>query len=154
MREAVHASRVGEQVKLQIRVVAASLCHGAKGFAWKNQCGFAAEFNDFLDGVRIPGAQVLNHNISFLTDILGHRFETLRRMLILMPVERAFLPQIEVADQQDGDVDHHLHEPVHADTRRYFYKVTVNVGPWIQKDGFHVEKNENHRDEIKSHGYR
>jgi len=97
-------------------------------------------------------AQVLGHNISALAGILGHRFEVLRRRLILMPIERAFFPQIEVTHQKYGDVYHNFQEAVHADTGGHSYKVPVNIRPGIQEDGFHVEKNENHRHQIESYG--
>src|SRR5713101_1714302 len=63
----------------------------------------------------------------------------------MVPVESALLPEIEVTNQQDGNVKHHLCEakPV---------QVPKDVSPRIQEDGFHVEKDENHRHEIKFDG--
>jgi hypothetical protein len=57
-------------------MVAAVLGHGSQDFAGDNDGGLTAEFNHFLDGVRIPGTQVLGHNTSFLAGILGHRFRS------------------------------------------------------------------------------
>ena len=152
MRKSVNACGIGDQVKLQIRMVATAFGHGPQYLPRQNDGRFAAEFNHFLDGVWIPRTQVLDDNISALAGILGHRFESLRRRLVLMPVERAFFPQIEVPDQKDGDVYHHFREAVHPDARRHLDQVAVDVRPWIQKNGFHVEKYENHRHQIKSYG--
>src|SRR6202012_1707159 len=69
-----------------------------------------------------------------------------------MPVERAFFPQIDVTDQQDGDVDEHLYVAVNAKSMRYLEHIAVNVGPRVQKDRLDVEQDEHHRDEIKLHG--
>src|ERR1700676_2718312 len=129
VREAVDASGIGKQVKLEFRVVATALGHRPQDFAGKYEGGLAAEFNHFFDAVWIPRAQVLGHNTSALARILGHRFETLRRRLILMPVERAFFPQIEETPQKYGNVYHHFKKAIQADTRRHSYQVPVNVGP-------------------------
>src|SRR5580658_6553814 len=96
VRVAVHTSCVGEQVKLQFRVVVTALSDRPQDFARKNDRRFAPEFNYFLNSVWIPSTQVLDDNISFLAGTLSHRREALRRRLILMPVERALFPQIEV----------------------------------------------------------
>src|SRR5579864_8520733 len=66
-----------------------------------------------------------------------------------MPVERAFFPQIDIADQQDGDVDEHLYIAVNAKGMRYLEHIAVNVSPRVQKDRLDVEQDKDHRDEIK-----
>ena len=104
MRESVHASGIREQIKLQFRMITAVLGYGPQDFAGHHDGRLTAEFNHFLDGVRIPRTQLLGHNTSALAGILGHRFQALRRRLILMPVQRAFFPQIEVTHQKYGDV--------------------------------------------------
>src|ERR1700744_2027124 len=68
-----------------------------------------------------------------------------------MPVERAFFPQIDVTDQQDGDVDEHLYVAVDSKSVRYLEHIAINVGPRVQKDRLDVEQDEDHRDEIKLH---
>src|SRR5580704_5073625 len=99
----VNASSICNEVKLQFRMIATAFRHGAQNLARENECRFAAEFNHFLDGVWIPRAQMLGHNTSALAGILSHRYEALRRRLILMPVQRALFPKIEGADQKYGD---------------------------------------------------
>jgi len=108
-----------------------SLGYGPQDFSRQNDGRLAPEFDHFLNGVWVPGTQVLDDNTSILAGILGHRFESLRRRLILMPVERAFFPQIEVPDQENRDVDHHLCKAVQTDTRRQFYQIAVDVSPRI-----------------------
>src|ERR1700733_4928232 len=66
-----------------------------------------------------------------------------------MPVERAFFPQIDITDQQDGDVNEHLYIAVNAKSMRYLEHIAVNVGPRVQKDRLDVEQDKDHRDEIK-----
>ena len=128
---AVNAGGIGNQVKLQLRVIATALGHGTQDFARQNERGLAAKFNHFLDRVWIPRTQVLGHNTSALAGILSHRFEALRRRLILVPVQRAFFPKIEVTHQKYGDVYHHFQEAVHAYARRHVNKVPIDVGPRI-----------------------
>jgi hypothetical protein len=111
-RETVKAGGVGKQVELQAVVVATALSDASQVLSGDNDCRLAAEFDHFLDRVRAPRAQPRDYNISILTVAFRHwlRNPALRRLV--MPVERAFFPQIDVSDQEDGDVDEHLHEAV------------------------------------------
>src|ERR1700756_1784958 len=71
----------------------------------------------------------------------------LRRLLA--PVERALFPEINVPDQQDGNVEEHLHVAIHAKGVRYLEHVAVNIRPGIQKNGLNIEQNKDHRYEIE-----
>src|ERR1700680_987321 len=71
----------------------------------------------------------------------------LRRLF--MPVERALLPQVNVPDQEDGDVNDHLDETESSKAQRLLEHVAINIGPRVQEDSFHIEQNENHGYEIE-----
>src|SRR6185437_815599 len=64
---------------------------------------------------------------------------------IFSPIEDAFLPYIEEADQYDADVNQHLPKTEHL-------KVTQDHRPGVEKDGFHVKKNEKHGDQVELDG--
>src|SRR6266853_5949281 len=64
-----------------------------------------------------------------------------------VPVQRPFLPEIEVSHQQDPDVEEHLHEPEPM-------QLAKNVGPRIEEDSFHIKQNKDHRDQIEFYGKR
>ena len=111
-RETVNAGGIGQQVKLKpcsSRQRSATLRNTSSG---DHDGGLTAEFNYFLDRVGAPCAQASDYNISGLTTALRHRFRNPALRRLGMPVERAFFPQIDVSDQEDGDVNEHLHEAV------------------------------------------
>ena len=111
-RETVEARSVGEEVELQAVFVATTFGDVSQILPSDDDRRLTAEFDYFLDGVGAPRAQPGDYNISILTVAFGHwlRNPALRRLV--MPVERAFFPQIDVSDQEDGDVNEHLHEAV------------------------------------------
>src|SRR5260370_243040 len=140
-RITVHAGGIGKKVVMQVGVPAAVFCRGSEEFARHDDRDLAAEFNHFRDRFRVPRTQAFGYNISVFTGRLRHDFESQMRRL-LMPVQRALFPEIQITDQQDGYVEHHLPEAVPPQTAK-------DVGPGVQEDGFHVEQNENHRYEVK-----
>jgi len=111
-RETVNASGIAEQIELQAVFVATAFSNASKEFASDHDGGFTAEFNYFLDRVGAPCAQASDYNISRLTTALRHRFRNPALRRLGVPVERAFFPQIDVSDQEDGDVNEHLYEAV------------------------------------------
>ena len=115
-RETVNARGIAEQIELQAVLVATAFGNASKEFAWDHDGGLTAEFNYFLDRVGAPCAQASDYNISGLTTALRHRFRNPALRRLGMPVERAFFPQIDVSDQEDGDVNEHLHEAVDSKT--------------------------------------
>ena len=62
-----------------------------------------------------------------------------------MPVERALLPEIKVTDQEDGDIEEHLHKAKPL-------QFTKNESPGVEEDGLDVEENEDHGDEVELDG--
>src|SRR6267154_5914909 len=62
-----------------------------------------------------------------------------------MPVQRTLFPKIEIADQQDRDVNHHFIKAISPESAK-------NHRPRVEKNRFHIEKNKNHRDQVKLHG--
>src|SRR4029077_7066820 len=58
---------------------------------------------------------------------------------------RPFLPEIEIAYQQDPDVEEHFHEPKPPQRPE-------DKSPWIQEDGFHIEQNKYNPDQIEFYG--
>jgi len=138
-REAVHAGCVGQQVKLQ--GVATFPRRRAQETMGNNDRGFAAGFDNVFDRFRIPRAQMLDDSISVLVYVLRHSF-SFTRYRLFVPVQRALFPEIEVTNQQDGDVYHHFDKTIQS-------QLAKHVGPRIQKNRFHIEQNENHRDQVK-----
>src|ERR1700691_6118759 len=55
---------------------------------------------------------------------------------LAVPVERALLPEENITNQQDDNVEQHLHKAKHI-------QLVVNKRPRIQKDRFDIEQNEN-----------
>lgn len=70
-----------------------------------------------------------------------------------MPVERAFLPEIDIANQQNCDIKHHFQETKDSGVRMAG-QIFENESPGVQEDGFHVKENEHHGDQVKLHGKR
>src|SRR5882672_1421768 len=105
---------------------------------------FAVKFDHLFDGFWVPGAQMLDHSISVLIDVLRHSF-SLTRSGLLVPVQRALFPEIEVTDQQDGNVYHHFDKAVQSQLAKY-------QRPRIQKNRFHIEQNKDHRHEVELYG--
>src|SRR6266853_6431418 len=64
-----------------------------------------------------------------------------------MPVQRTLFPKIEIADQQDRDVNHHFIKTIAPEGAE-------NDCPRVKKNRFHIEKNKNHSHQIKLHGKR
>src|SRR6185369_12080022 len=63
----------------------------------------------------------------------------------LVPVQRALLPYIEEACQNDPDVYHHLPEAEHT-------QLFQSDSPRVQEDCFDVEQDEQHGHEVELHG--
>src|ERR1700731_150300 len=59
---------------------------------------------------------------------------------LFMPVERPLLPQINVPDQEDSDVNDHLYETKSTEAQRLLKHVAINIGPRVQEDSFHIEQ--------------
>src|SRR5215475_1236819 len=95
-----------------------------------NDGRLAVKFDDLFNRFWIPRAQMLDDSITVLFFVFRHSIQFTRRLL--MPVARALFPEIEVTDQQDGDVNHHLDKAIPAKTAK-------NIGPGIKKNRFHVE---------------
>src|SRR6516225_188609 len=70
-----------------------------------------------------------------------------------MPVQRALLPEIDVSDQEDGDIKHHFYE---AKPPRFHVasQILEDVRPWVKKDGLDVEENEHHGHQVELYGKR
>src|SRR6185436_13050595 len=64
------------------------------------------------------------------------------RSVRIRPVERSFFPDEEKPANDQYDEDQHLDERKHL-------QLAVYHGPWIQKDGFNVEQDENHAHQVK-----
>ena len=122
-RGAVHASGVGQEVVLQLGIPAAAFCRGSEEFSRHHDRGFAPKFNPFHDRFRVPRTQAFGYNIRVLAGRLRHDFESHMRRLFV-PVQRAFFPEIQITDQQDGDVHHHFCKPIPPQTAK-------DVGPGI-----------------------
>src|SRR6267142_533470 len=136
-REAVNAGGVRKQVKL--KCVTTFLCRRAQKPVRQNNGRLAAKFDHVLDGFGIPRAQMLDDSISVLVCVVRHLFSLTRSLLV--PVQRALFPEIEITNQQDGEVYHHFDKAIPSKTAKY-------VGPRIQENSFYVEQNKNHIDQI------
>lgn len=127
-RKTVYASDVRKKIKLQ--GVTTLLGGGAQKAMGNNNSGLTAEFDYVLDRSRIPRPQMLDDSTSALVCV-RHSF-SFTRYRLFVPVQRALFPEIEVTNQQDGDVNHHFQKAVPSQTAK-------NIGPWVKKDGFHIE---------------
>ena len=107
--EAVNAGGVRKQVEL--KCVATFLRRGAQQRMGHHDSRFAVKFDDLFYGFWVPRTQMLDHSISVLIDVLRHSF-SFTRFELLVPVQRALFPKIEVTDQQDSNVYHHFHKAV------------------------------------------
>src|SRR5208337_279416 len=61
------------------------------------------------------------------------------------PVEHAFLPYIEEADQHDSDVHHHLPEAKHL-------QFAQDDCPGVKENSFHVEQYKKHGHQVELDG--
>src|SRR5262249_38635312 len=71
-----------------------------------------------------------------------HRVAIGRLALDDRPIERALPPDIEVADEHESDEEQHLDESEQL-------QLAIDHRPGIQKHGFDVEQDEDHRHQIK-----
>src|SRR5579872_972637 len=62
------------------------------------------------------------------------------------PVKNTLLPNVDESHDYDAEVDQHLPESKHAAGSQ---QLLVNDRPGNQKDGFYVEKNEQHSDHVE-----
>ena len=97
VRITIDAGRVCQQVVLKGLLLAAAFSSGSKQLGRHNDRGFASEFYDFSDRLRVPRTQLLGYNISVLAGSFRHDFESRKRRLF-MPVQRALFPEIEVTN--------------------------------------------------------
>src|SRR5271157_5975766 len=68
-----------------------------------------------------------------------------------MPVKCALLPEIDVSDQQDGNVKHHFYEPK-PPRCCVMRQILENVRPGIEEYSLNVEQDEDHRYQVKLDG--
>src|SRR5262249_50738206 len=141
-REATDGGGVGKKIKLQI--LATEFRRGAKELTGHNERRFTVKFNDFRDRVRVPSAKLFDYNLSVLPATVCHVMSELRRPL-LVPVQRALLPKIEIPNQKDCNVQHHFIKAITPE-------LAENHRPRVKENRFHVEKNKDHRDEVKFDG--
>src|ERR1700722_3529244 len=133
-RVAVKASCVGEEIELQLFDVATLLGNAPQHLAGHDDRRIAPEFNHFLDRVCAPRAELRDYRISLLTTTVRHRFRIPALRRLFMPVEFAFFPQLDIADQEEGDVDQPLDVAEQPKGMKYLDHIAVNVGPRVQKD--------------------
>src|SRR5205085_2405378 len=67
----------------------------------------------------------------------------------IAPLEQAFLPDIDVADQEQGDEQHHLDEDDGAQLSAGGRERAEDDRPRHQEDQLDVEEDEDHRDQIE-----
>src|SRR5262249_49658213 len=114
----------------------------------------AALFHYLCNVTGIPAAKLFDYNISVCIGELRHVTEILKgpepaSFLGLMPVECALFPEIDISDQQNSYVEHHLHEAETCHCLPGADHILEDVRPGVQKDRFHVEQNEHHRHQVK-----
>ncbi len=115
-------------------------------FARDDHGNLAAKRNHFRDGFGPPAADFRDDGVLLEVRCLRHEV-AVPACGWAVPVERPFLPEIEVTHQQDPDVEEHLHEAKPPQRPE-------DKGPGIQEDGFHIEQNKYHGDQIELHGKR
>src|ERR1700690_1314378 len=65
----------------------------------------------------------------------------------LIPIERALFPEEDVTNQQNSNVEQHLHKAEH-------FKLVVHQRPWVQEDGLDIEQNKNQGHHVEVDGER
>src|SRR6516162_8574212 len=70
-----------------------------------------------------------------------------------MPVQRALLPEIDVSDQENGDIKHHFDE-AKPPRLHVASQIFEDVRPRVEKDGLDVEENEHHGHQVELNGKR
>src|ERR1700737_2394799 len=153
-RIAVEAGGVAQQIKLEFLVSATALGNVAQYVARNDDGSLAAKLDHFTDRVGIPSTQSLDHNISNLVAVVRHSSRILQLRRLFMPVERALFPEINVPNQEDGNVHEHLCEAIAPHLYRMPDHVPINVSPGIQEDRFYVKQDKDHGYEVKLHGER
>src|SRR6185312_13017788 len=161
-REDIYAGDVAEKIELRLRTLAQSFA-GAPDVAAIHVHGqfVAIQLRRFHQaGIlkqrdRRPAFQLFK-----IGDCGLRHLEV--RFLRRVPVERAFLPYIEKADQHDADVHQHLPESEHARAevagagiqggRNLCRQFAINHCPGNQEDRLNVEKNEQHGNHVKLDG--
>src|ERR1043165_3044513 len=61
---------------------------------------------------------------------------------VFRPIERALFPDVEKPGKDEDDEDQDFHEPEHL-------QIAVHDPPRVQENGFDIEQNKKHSDEIK-----
>src|SRR5207249_557964 len=79
-------------------------------------------------------------------------FATTRQLFV--PVERTLFPEIDIPDQQDGDINQHLEESIPAHADGLLDHIAIDVRPRVQEDCFHVEQNKDHGHKVEFYGKR
>jgi len=140
---------------LNLKLISATARGNVAQHVARNDDGsLAAKLDHFTDRVGIPSTQSLDHNISNLVAVVRHSSRILQLRRLFMPVERALFPEIDVPNQQDGNVHEHLCEAISPHLYRMPDHVPVNVSPGIQEDRFYVKQDKDHGYEVKLHGER
>jgi len=154
---AVDAGGVAQLIEIELGIFLALFRDGPQKLVRHDQRGFAAMFNDLGDSFGVPRTKTLDDSSSACIGEFRHVNEIPEGQLALLPrlipVECALLQQIDVTNQQDGDIDHHLYE---AEPPRcnVTYQILENEGPGVKEDSFNIEQDEDHGNEVEFHGER
>jgi hypothetical protein len=112
-RKAINTGRIAQQIEVQTRSFLAMLGCRAKELARHDDGGLALELDDLRNRLLVPFAELIDYIISICIGKLRHVTEILKgRALLLrfMPVKRSLFPEIDVTNQENGNIDHHLYE--------------------------------------------
>src|SRR5690348_2667902 len=89
---------------------------------------FAPELNDLGDGGSVPLLQFSHYRICAV--FLRFHYELIPgRSDLLIPVERALLPEEYISSEQNHNIEHHLHKTKQA-------QIAIDESPGIQKNCF------------------
>src|SRR5712692_11536109 len=131
-RKAVHAGQVGEESELQRGVAAQEITSPAQILPRHGDGQLAAKNLRLSNGRRIPGIQPGDDGVRSYSFRISHASNLADDSAV--PVQRAFLPKVNVTGKQDRDVQHHL-------PKSEYLELPEDVRPGVEEDGLYVEQN-------------
>jgi hypothetical protein len=141
-----------------------SATDAANGIGGDNQGQLAVIEFGVGDGVGMGGAKGLDGHILreacvnslFIEQRFSHVISQSSQWLLQIrlvggPVENAFFPNVEDAEDDESQVDDHFPETEEAGARN-LRELPVDHGPGKHENRFYIEEDEQHRDHIEAHG--
>src|SRR4030088_2167607 len=91
IRVTIEAGGIGEQIEIQILVIATARSGGAQQFPWNNDRDFAAVVDHFRNSIRVPRAQSFCGKQASVYNTTSALVGILRQFFVI-PKRRLFMP--------------------------------------------------------------